>query len=306
MSRLALGCLIGLGVLGLLLLFSGLAVADTCALSLALSPSEREAKVNVGGPTAVTFSGSFWAVAAPEPVSQVDFTVTVSTGWTATASPASVGFDPPDGPNGTINVTVIVPTDAPASVEGVVHVVGRASSGLAMCGTSFAEVRVTPLPYFRVVDIRAAPPVADVDPTTGVATVDFTLNAKTNAAGPATVRFRLHRIDGLTNDAPAELELVPTGGGHLSGSVTVRFVPPNSSPHTYPVKARAIIVQPNQTGIVTPNQTGIIHVFENTPAQIRVLSQPLSGAVIVFTAVGALATLSAAWWVWQGARPRGP
>jgi len=289
-----------LGVLVLaLLLLSGprpaSASADTCVLSLTLAPAELDVWVREDDPVNATFEGSFAVTAAPSMASEIRFTATASTGWTVTMNPASMVLEEAEQSNGTFNVSVVVPHGAPSTGTGLVSVEGRANAGDVACGEASAQARVTPLPYFEPVRIKVSPQPADVDPVTGAATVDLTLTAATNAPGPALARLNVRTSAGVAHDAPQDIALSPSGSDSVQGLVTVHFFPPDGTPRTYTVTVFA--------DVLGTREPGGIRMFFSTTIQVRVLPQPMNGAVVAFTVVGAIVTLGAALWVWQATRP---
>lgn len=284
-----------LGLLGLLAAVASAASADTCSLSVALAPAVSEVSVHGGDSPIAIIDGAFSVSASPDMPDAVWFTLTVPTGWDGTLTPTAVAFGPAVESNGTLNVTVYVPPGEPASNAGVVRLIGRATSGEALCAEAFAEVRVQPRPFFDPVEIRASPEPADLNPATGFATVDLMLRSFTNAPGPVLARLTVRPPEGVTHDAPQDVALAATGPDTVGGSVTVNFRPPSTAPRTYTVSVFAAVLEANNTGGV--------RLVRMTTIQVRVLPQPMNGAIVALTGIGAMVTLATAVWTWQVTRP---
>lgn len=121
------------------------------ALSLTISPGERQAQITASQPAAVQFFGNYTVDKLSFERAVVTFIAVVSTGWAVTVSPASITVSGNAGRTGSIIVTVVVPAGTLAVDIGQLTVTGRAIAGGLQSAPAQAQGVITPQPYFRTI-----------------------------------------------------------------------------------------------------------------------------------------------------------
>lgn len=123
-------------------------------ISLIMTPGERVAEITASAPDAVSFVGNYTVDKLNFERGQVSFTATVSTGWVATVSPASITVT--NQRQGTITITVVVPAGTLATEIGQLTVTGRITAG-GLQSQAQAQGIVTPNAYFRTIASSSTP-----------------------------------------------------------------------------------------------------------------------------------------------------
>ncbi len=200
------------------------ASAALCSVNATMTPGERIAEITENISDAVTFDGNLSLVKPMGGTGTIHLTITVSMGWPATTSPASMAAGTPTLFNASFNATVFVPAGESASNIGQVTVTFEAVAGAETCDGDSVQGIVTPHPYFGPYRVSLGHGGFFAENSRSAFTLQAHVYREANVRDqPALVRIRVLGPPGLLIDAPEEVLVSWQPDGENSGNVTIHM-----------------------------------------------------------------------------------